>query len=115
MPGNKNESLLSALSAEAQTLSCNVAKNRFPVLLRPIAHRRRVTSVDFRPLLVDAMLTTHASGFRILFNSNGANPSELQGLFESEGRDQLMPSRLRFSLAHELAHTLFYDLSDDVP
>lgn len=112
---SKNVSLLRALSAEVEILSCDAAKNEFPVLLRPIAERRKVTSVEFCPLLVDAMLTTHPNGFRILFNSNGADPLELRRNYECESREQVMGSRLRFSLAHEIAHTLFYDLSGGIP
>jgi hypothetical protein len=112
---NKNTALLKSLSVTAETLSCNAAKNQFPVLLHQLAERRRVTSVEFRPLLVDAMLTTHPEGFRILFNSNGEDPSEMQKRFQSESPTQVMPSRLRFSFAHEVAHTFFYDLSDGPP
>src|ERR1700722_11035611 len=109
MPPNKNATLLRALATEAETLSCTAAKGQFPVLLRPLAERRRVTSVEFLPLLADAMLTTHPHGFRILFNSSGYESSELQARFVNESIEQVMPSRLRFSLAHEIAHTFFYD------
>jgi hypothetical protein len=112
---NKNALLLKSLSLTAETLSCNAAKNQFPVLLRQLAERRRVTAVEFRPLLVDAMLTTHPNGFRIFFNSNGEDASELQKRFQGECQEQLMSSRLRFSLAHELAHTFFYNLSEGTP
>jgi hypothetical protein len=115
MSPSKNATLLKALSVEAASLSCQAAKNQFPVLLQPLAERRRVTAVEFRPLLVDAMLTTHPHGFRILFNSNGYDPVDLQERFKRESPERVMPSRLRFSLAHELAHTLFYDLSDGTP
>jgi hypothetical protein len=115
MPLNKNATLLRALSLNAETLSCAAARNQFPVLLRSLAERRKITSVEFRPLLVDAMLTTHPCGFRIFFNSNGDDPVDLQEQFLRESREQLMPSRLRFSLAHELAHTFFYDLSEGTP
>jgi len=115
MPPSKNVSLLRALLVEADALASRTAKSEFPVLLRPIAERRRVTSVEFCPLLVDAMLTTHPNGFRILFNSNGAIPSVLQERYKNESREQIMTSRLRFSLAHELAHTFFYDLSAAQP
>jgi len=115
MPGNKNAALFRALSNDADALACAVAQNRFPVFLRPIAERRRVTSVEFRPLLVDAMLTTHPRGFRILFNSNEANPTELQEQYEREDGDRMLTPRLRFSLAHELAHTFFYELNEGTP
>jgi hypothetical protein len=112
---SKNTKLLHALSLQADTLSCTTAKNEFPVLLRPIAERRRVTSVEFRPLLVDAMLTTHPEGFRILFDSKGNDPLKLNEQYGGESRQQMIPSRLRFSLAHEIAHTFFYDLSEGTP
>src|SRR5436189_3611675 len=115
MRANRNASLLRWLLVEADALGCNVARSEFPVLLRPIAERRRVTSVEFRPMLVDAMLTTHSGGFRILFNSDGANAADLRQRFERESHEQLMSPRLRFSLAHELAHTLFYDLAEGAP
>lgn len=115
MATNNNAALLKSLSVTAETLSCNAANNQFPVLLRQLAERRRVTAVEFRPLLVDAMLTTHSKGFRIVFNSTGYDPIALQESFEGENRTEMMQPRLRFSLAHELAHTFFYDLSEDTP
>jgi Zn-dependent peptidase ImmA (M78 family) len=115
MPLSKNATFLRRLVLEADSLATRSAKSQFPVLLRPLAESRRVTSVEFRPLLVDAMLTTHPNGFRILFNSNGESPYELLERYENECRSKVMSSRLRFSLAHELAHTLFYDLSETTP
>lgn len=112
---NKNASLLYNLSQEADALASSAARFEFPVLLQKIAQRRRVTSVEFRPLLVDAMLTTHPSGFRILFNSEDKDAATLQARYEKETREQMLSPRLRFSLAHELAHTFFYDLSGGKP
>lgn len=115
MPPSNNTVLLQALEVQADALSCAVSKNEFPVLLQPLAARRRVSSVEFCPLLVDAMLTTHPTGFRILFNSNGDEPSKLSKQFASETKARPLPPRLRFSLAHEIAHTLFYDLGEGAP
>jgi hypothetical protein len=92
-----------------------VAKNEFPVLLRSIAERRRVTSIDFCPLLVDAMLTTHSKGFRILLNSDEGRAKELIERYNNESKTRILPVRLRFSIAHELAHTFFYDLTKTSP
>lgn len=66
-------------------------------------------------MLVDAMITTHTQGFRIIFNSGDSDASELRIKYENENENQIMPSRLRFSLAHEIAHTFFYNLSDEPP
>src|ERR1035437_1299823 len=115
MPPSKNVSLLRALVLEVESLASRAAKNEFPVLLRPIAERRRVTSVDFCPLLVDAMLTTHSEGFRILLNSDEGRARELIERYNNESKARILPVRLRFSIAHELAHTFFYDLTKTSP
>ncbi len=115
MPPTKNVSLLRALLTKAESLASTVSKNEFPVLLRPLAERRKVTSVDFCPLLVDAMLTTHPEGFRILLNSDGGRDQELKERYRNESKRKLLQPRLRFSIAHELAHTFFYDLTGESP
>jgi|ERR1039458_500691 Zn-dependent peptidase ImmA (M78 family) len=115
MPPSKNASLLRSVLSEVDAIASRVSKQEFPVLLRPIAELRKVTSVDFCPLLVDAMLTTHSEGFRILLNSDGGRAKELKERFNNESRVKTMNSRLRFSIAHELAHTFFYDISKKRP
>ena len=111
----RNAALFRALSAQAEELGLRAGGNQLPVLLRPLAEKRRITSVEFQPLLVDAMLTTHASGFRVFFNSDDRDPEELKQRFYCEENRGLLPARLRFSFAHELAHTLFYDLEEPTP
>jgi Zn-dependent peptidase ImmA (M78 family) len=96
-------------------LASKVSKREFPILLRPIAEGRKVTSVDFCPLLVDAMLTTHSDGFRILLNSDGGRAKELKEQYNNESKERTMNPRLRFSIAHELAHTFFNDISKKSP
>jgi hypothetical protein len=61
------------------------------------------------------MLTTHMHGFRILFDSGTRDPEELETRYYGESRHELTDARMRFSLAHEFAHTLFYDLSLSPP
>src|SRR6267154_3204031 len=109
MPPSKNVTLLRALLTRADSLASTVSKNEFPILLRPLAECRKVTSVDFCPLLVDAMLTTHPKGFRILLNSDSGRAQELKERYHNESKIKMLHSRLRFSIAHELAHTFFYD------
>lgn len=115
MASSKNVSLLRKLLVDADNIATLASGNEFPVPLSPIAKRRRVTQVDFSPLLVDAMLTTHSEGFRILLNPNEADPEKLKSFYQSEGSGKLLPTRLRFSLAHELAHTFFYDFAEGRP
>lgn len=115
MHPSKNATLLRALISEADSLASRASRNEFPILLRPIAERRKVTSVDFCPLLVDAMLTTHPAGFRILLNSDGGRAQELTDRYLNESKLRMLLPRLRFSIAHELAHTFFYDLTKTTP
>jgi Zn-dependent peptidase ImmA (M78 family) len=115
MPPSKNASLLRSLVSEVDALASKVSKREFPILLRPIAEGRKVTSVDFCPLLVDAMLTTHSDGFRILLNSDGGRAKELKERYNNESKERTMNPRLRFSIAHELAHTFFYNISKKSP
>jgi hypothetical protein len=115
MAKSGNQRFLEALLEAADDLAVTVSASRFPVVLRPLAERRRVTSIEFLPLLVDALLTSHPTGFRILLNSGGRDQSELKRIYETEHGEQMLDVRTRFSIAHELAHTLFYDLADDRP
>lgn len=115
MPPTKNASLLRTLISKAESLASLVSKNEFPILLRPLAERRKVTSVVFCPLLVDAMLTTHPKGFRIFLNSDDGRSNELKERYQNESKIKLLNPRVRFSIAHELAHTFFYDLKEATP
>jgi Zn-dependent peptidase ImmA (M78 family) len=61
------------------------------------------------------MLTTHSEGFRILLNSDGGREEELKLRFDTETKGKMLNPRLRFSIAHELAHTFFYDIAKSTP
>jgi hypothetical protein len=67
---------------------------------------------------VRAMLTTHPNGFRVFLKTeDNEQATELKRRYEGEDQGHPLPLKFRFSLAHELAHTLFYELgtSDDRP
>src|SRR5271169_478108 len=109
-----NEKLLRQFQKQADELGCIASDNSLPVVLRTIAQRRRVTSVEFVPMFARAMLTTHPEGFRVFINAEETeNCDELRHKYDSECPNALLPGKFRFSLAHELAHTLFYDLQTD--
>jgi IrrE N-terminal-like domain len=110
-----NAALFRRLANRADEVALSVSSEKFPILLRELAKRRRITGVEFQPLLVDAMLTTHTDGFRVLFNSGNRDPKELKTRYYGENEQQLTDNRIRFSLAHEFAHTLFYDLKSNPP
>jgi len=113
-----NKELLRKLRNQADELGCIVANRALPVCLKAIADRRRVTSVEFVPMPVRAMLTTHSKGFRVFLKIEDADQATaLKLCYENEDQRQLLPLKFRFPLAHELAHTLFYELgtADDRP
>jgi Zn-dependent peptidase ImmA (M78 family) len=113
--GKSNIDLLHQLKREADHLGESAALGGLPVILRNLAERKRVTAVEFKQLLVDAVLFSHASGFKIALNAGARDPENLLAEYQNEKKDSTMPVRYRFSLAHELAHTLFYDLSSSPP
>jgi len=70
-----------------------------PVNVSELAKLRGVTSVEKRKMIPEAVLGLEPPGFRIYLQSNFENfPGAI--------------IRQRFSLAHEIAHTFFYELSD---
>jgi hypothetical protein len=97
-----------------EQLTVAFAKNGLPVTLKPIATARRVRNVVFRPLLVDGCLSVKRDGFNIYVRCSKEEVEETTKRF-SEGADPILPGRMRFTIAHEIAHTFFFDLSSERP
>jgi uncharacterized protein DUF955 len=70
-----------------------------PTMLAPFC---KVLSVEPRPMVPEGVLVAVQGGFRIYFQSN----------FEHQRRMKL---RQRFTIAHELTHTFYYDWNDEMP
>ena len=109
------QGIINQLVVQAEELAMEASANTCPVLLRQVAARRRITEIVFGPLLVDALITTHPSGFRVFFRSDRDEALSCLEAYKNESAKNLLPSRIRFSLAHEIAHTFFYDLSKAPP
>jgi hypothetical protein len=108
---SSNKQLLRKLQKQADELGCIAASERLPVRLKTIAERRRVTSVEFVTMPVRAMLTTHPKGFRVFLKTDDDEQAmELKRRYDDKEQERPLPIKFRFSLAHELAHTLFYEL-----
>ncbi|MGA2220563.1 MAG: ImmA/IrrE family metallo-endopeptidase [Verrucomicrobiia bacterium] len=108
---SRNRNLIAKLRDHADALGSMATSDRLPVNLNIIAQRLRVTAVEFQPLLVSAMLSTHPEGFRIFVKSEVDRVEDLRKRFESEAPKALLPTKVRFSIAHELAHALLYNLA----
>jgi hypothetical protein len=89
--------------------------DRLPIDLGHVFRQRAVTSVDFWPLLGDGALVTTENGFRILVRcSRGEQREELDRLFFEDETGRRLPPEIvrqaRFTIAHEIAHTFFYNI-----
>lgn len=81
-----------------------------PIPLREISLRCRVKEVVFQPLLVEAGLAVDDDGFVVFVSCDEEVKQEWTSAFNNETqKDLALPRRVRFSLAHELIHTFFYD------
>ena len=89
------------------------SKNSAPTPLNRIAQERSI-NVRFMPLPVPGCLCTASEGFDIFVQTNVKDAQSFLEKFLS-GKDNELPVRQRFTIAHEIAHTYFYDLSKRPP
>jgi len=94
------------LSDKVQSLLSQSAKVKGP--LRPpvdpasLAELCGILSVEHRPMVPEAVLAPVHGGFRIYLQSNFAHQPSVK-------------LRQRFTIAHELVHTFYYDLNGSIP
>ena len=101
MPAREN-----FLSDKVQSLLSQFARAngplRPPIDPRSLAEMCGVLSIEHRSMIPEGVLTPVQKGFRIYLHDNFAS---LRGV----------SLRLRFTLAHELVHTFYYDLNNSKP
>lgn len=92
---------------------------RLPVDVGALAAACRVQRIEFRPLLVDGALGVVKGGFEIFVRCESFDADVLNERFASAPDGALLPAkavnRIRFTIAHEIAHTFFYSPRPDVP
>ena len=93
--------------ASAETLALQSGEGRLPIRLFEIASLRKVRDVIFRPLLLDGCLGVRSDGFVIFVLADKRRTDELKKAWRGGGT---LPPRTRFTIAHEIAHTFFYDI-----
>ena len=85
---------------------------RLPVDIGALADACRVRRIEFRPLLVDGALGVVNGGFEIFVRCESFDADVLSERFASSRNGALLPpsavNRIRFTIAHEIAHTFFY-------
>ncbi len=90
-----------------------------PVNLGKIAARRSVRRVEFKPIFGDGGIAVLDDGFSIYVKCDPGEGEDLTSRFSEDGTGGTLPDkvvrRARFTIAHEIAHTLFYALDARPP
>jgi hypothetical protein len=90
-----------------------------PVDLKRIAAHRAVRRIEFAPLLTDGGLAVRNDGFVIYVRCDIGQGAHLTARLAEDGTGSTLPEtilrRARFTIAHEIAHTLFYDIRSRPP
>lgn len=98
-------------SAEALIATTN---RSLPVDLNRIAAKRAVQRIEFRPLLTDGGIAVRSDGFIIYVRCDIDQRADLTARFAEDGTGRTLPEtiaqRARFTIAHEIGHTFFYDI-----
>lgn len=84
-----------------------------PIPLREIASARRIKEVRFAPMSKDGLLLPEVDGFTVCVKCDESSIAQWSDAWKNpmdSGRS--LPGRTRFTIAHEIAHTFFYDLSN---
>jgi IrrE N-terminal-like domain len=85
--------------------------NALPVDLFAVARRRQVVRAGFRLMVQRGVLVPVSGGFELLLRD--LEPRDLD--IETEEPQGALSPRQRFTFAHELAHTYFYEASSQIP
>lgn len=106
-------------ACEAAEALTGIYTKQFPANLQSLADARKVRKVEFRAMFVDGALGVTEAGYEIFVGCDREQASTLNRLFAADGTGGLLPphlqKRARFTIAHELAHTFFYDESSGAP
>jgi IrrE N-terminal-like domain len=90
-----------------------------PVDLNRIAGHCAVRRIEFMPLLTDGGLAVLNDGFVIYVRCDAGQSADLTARFADDGTGSTLPEKIlrraRFTIAHEIAHTLFYDIHSAPP
>jgi len=79
-----------------------------PIPLRRVADMCNIKRVIFRPLLCDGGMGVVAGGYVIYVKCAREQVVNWTKSYENS-EDRLLPHRARFTIAHEIVHTFFYD------
>lgn len=95
---------------EAETLGAWSNSGRLPTAIRRIAEKQLVKEIQFTPLLVEGAISVEVDGFLISIRSDERESKDLRERLRSDPTGRRLSHRVRFTIAHEVAHTFFFDL-----
>lgn len=106
-------------AVEAAEALVSESESSFPVDLGRIAAARSVLRIQFNQLLTEGGLAVQNDGFVIYVRCDAGDADDFTTRFAEDGTGSTLPHtvlhRARFTIAHEIAHTLFYDASSRPP
>src|SRR5436190_15592749 len=102
------------IQQDAESLALKYGSS-LPTNLKAMADERNVREIDFRPLLVDGTLSLRNDGFLVTIDCEEGEEEMLRDALAADPTGRSLPRRARFSIAHEIAHTFFFDLQDSPP
>lgn len=100
----------------AESLALKYSSGKLPVPLREIANSRHVKEVVFRPLMIDGCTAVEDDGFVIYVRCEEREVEDLHTRWNSvSDGGRSLSARMRFTIAHEITHTFFFDLDGPFP
>lgn len=99
----------------AESLATRISGARLPTALGAIARQRLVNQIVFKPLLIDGSIAVAENGFSISLRCEESEIDEFTRKLNRDDTGRLLPWRTRFTLAHEIAHTFFFDITRRPP
>jgi hypothetical protein len=101
--------------SRAEVLALSVCGS-VPIGFSEIAREQHIKRFVFRELPVGGGLIVEEDGFSVFVRSTPEDaPKWSASLSDPSDGGRSLPSRARFSIAHEIAHTFMYDLSQRRP
>jgi hypothetical protein len=100
---------------EAEALGTWSNSGRLPTSIRRIAEKQLVKGIQFTPLIVEGAISVEPDGFLISIRSDKEESGDLEKRLRSDPTGRKLSHRVRFTLAHEIAHTFFFDLKTQPP
>lgn len=102
--------------SRADFLTRTLSLESLPISLAGLAAECKVGRVIFRPMLVDGGLSKAPDGFWMYVGCDEDEAQELSRKFSDHNDGgKTLPARMRFTIAHELIHTFFFDVSRGEP